>query len=181
MSPAANRGPAAGAENRAAIIRAAEEIFSEQGLNAPLNAIAKRAGVGQGSLYRHFPTRASLALAAFDDGLKELEGLVARGGSLAEVLAMVVDQAVDSVAFLDLMMPLAHDPSVASLEPRIRGIVAATIEEGRAAGTVPADYTVDEVLLALRMISGGLIGTTPTERRALVAHAWRLLGIRVHT
>lgn len=61
MTERANRGPAAAAENRAAIIKAAGEVFAEQGLGAPLNSIAKRAGVGQGSLYRHFPTRASLA------------------------------------------------------------------------------------------------------------------------
>ena len=181
VSERLNRGPAAAAENRAALIRAAAEVFAEQGLDAPLNAIAKRAGVGQGSLYRHFPTRASLALAAFDDGLSEIEALVASGGTLAEVLAMVTHQAMASVAFLEIMVPLAHEPSVSSLETRIRAIVDATIEEGLASGTVPPHYTADDTLLAIRMVSGVLGGTTDDERAAVVAGAWRLLGIRVHT
>ena len=176
-----NRGPAAAAENRAAIIKAAGEIFSEQGLNAPLNGIAKRAGVGQGSLYRHFPTRASLALAAFDDGLGEIEALVARGGTLAEVLEMVTEQAMASVAFLEIVVPLAHDPSASSLGTRIRAIVEATRVEGVRSGTVPAHFTTDDTLLAIRMVAGVLGGSVAGERKALVADAWRLLGIRVHT
>lgn len=176
-----NRGPAAAAENRAAIIRAAAEIFSEQGLNAPLNAIAKRAGVGQGSLYRHFPTRLSLAIAAFDIGLTEIEALVGRGGTLAEVLAMITEQAKASVAFLEILVPLAHEPNAATLETRIRAIVEATIAEGVQSGTVPAHYTAEDTLLAIRMVAGALAGTNDDERQAVSSGAWRLLGIRVHT
>jgi AcrR family transcriptional regulator len=176
-----NRGPAAAAQNRAAIIRAAGEIFSEQGLNAPLNAIAKRAGVGQGSLYRHFPTRASLAFAAFDLGLTEIEALAAGGGTLADVLAMVTEQARASVAFLEILAPLAHEPDASSLETRIRAIVEATIDEGVRSGTVPAHYTTDDTLLAIRMVAGALAGTTEGNRDAVSAGAWRLLGIEVHT
>lgn len=179
MSERANRGPAAAAENRAAIIKAAGEIFSEQGLSAPLNAIAKRAGVGQGSLYRHFPTRASLALAAFDAGLTEIEALVARGGTLAEVLTMVTEQAMASVAFLEILVPLAHEHHAAGLETRIRAIVEATIAEGVSSGTVPAQYSADDTLLAIRMVAGSLGGTTDEERAEVVAGAWRLLGIRL--
>ena len=75
-----NRGPAAAVENRAALIQAAREIFAEQGVDAPLSAIAKRAKVGQGSLYRHFPTRGAIAVAAFDANVNEIEALVASGG-----------------------------------------------------------------------------------------------------
>jgi AcrR family transcriptional regulator len=48
------------ARNRAAIIDAAREIFKERGLDAPLDDVAKRARVGSGTLYRHFPTRHDL-------------------------------------------------------------------------------------------------------------------------
>lgn len=47
-------------------------------MEAPLSAIARRAGVGQGSLYRHFPTRQSLALAVFDQNMVQLEHLAAQ-------------------------------------------------------------------------------------------------------
>ncbi len=179
MTERANRGPAAAAENRAAIIKAAGEIFSEQGLGAPLNAIAKRAGVGQGSLYRHFPTRSSLAIAAFDAGLTQLEALVASGGTLRMVLDMVTEQAMSSVAFLEILVPLVHDPKALALEGRIRAIVASTIDEGLASATVPPHYTVDDVLLAIRMVAGALGSTTEEEREEIVASSWRLLGIRL--
>lgn len=179
MSERVNRGPAAAAENRAAIIRAAGEIFSEQGLGAPLNAIAKRAGVGQGSLYRHFPTRASLAIAAFDAGLSEIEALADRTGSLSDVLRLVTDQAMASVAFLELVVPLAHDPSAAGLGERIQTVIEHTIDDGRASGTVPPEYTVTDVLMAIRMIAGALGGSVAEEREQLVADGWRLLGIRL--
>src|SRR6266498_1487574 len=50
--------------NRAAILAAAREVFAEQGLEAPLEEIALRAGVGIATLYRRFPARAQLVAAA---------------------------------------------------------------------------------------------------------------------
>ena len=64
-----NLGPSAGPGNRRALIVAAREIFAEDGLAAPFSAVAKRAGVGQGSLYRHFPDRLALAVAVFDENI----------------------------------------------------------------------------------------------------------------
>jgi AcrR family transcriptional regulator len=69
----ANRGPAAGPENRRALIAAAREVYATEGLNAPFSAVAKRAGVGQGSLYRHFPDRKALAVAVFEENLVDIE------------------------------------------------------------------------------------------------------------
>jgi AcrR family transcriptional regulator len=68
--PAPKPGRAAGAaarplrrdvlRNRVALLAAAREVFAAQGLDAPLEHIARRAGVGIATLYRHFPTRADL-------------------------------------------------------------------------------------------------------------------------
>ena len=68
-----NRGPAAAAENRHAVLAAARELFAERGYEVPMQAIAKRAGVGQGVLYRHFPKRLDLALAVFEENFVRLE------------------------------------------------------------------------------------------------------------
>ncbi|MFB9629003.1 TetR/AcrR family transcriptional regulator [Nonomuraea helvata] len=54
-----NRGPGAAVRNRAALIAAAREVFAAAGYDAPLSMVARVAGVGQGSLYRHFPDRVS--------------------------------------------------------------------------------------------------------------------------
>ena len=58
----ANRGRAAAKANRRALVAAALEVFAEGGIDAPLSAVAKRARVGQGSLYRHFPDRVAWPL-----------------------------------------------------------------------------------------------------------------------
>ncbi|MDX2677579.1 TetR/AcrR family transcriptional regulator [Streptomyces sp. NY05-11A] len=65
------------------LLRAAAEAFAEQGENASLDDIAKRAGVGSGTLYRHFPNRHALLEAAY---VGRIEELAARAGDLAEEL-----------------------------------------------------------------------------------------------
>lgn len=61
----------AAARNRVAIIEAAHDLFAADPL-VPLNDVAKRAGVGAGTLYRHFPTRADLILAAYQHDIERL-------------------------------------------------------------------------------------------------------------
>jgi AcrR family transcriptional regulator len=70
----------AAAQNRAAIIDAARELFADNPL-VPLNDVAKRAGVGPGTLYRHFPTREALILGVYQGDIDRL------GDTVDEVLA----------------------------------------------------------------------------------------------
>src|SRR6201991_4615471 len=65
-------------KNREAILQVAHEVFAESG-DASLNSIAKRAEIGPGTLYRHFPTRETLVLAVYR---AELEDLVERAAEL---------------------------------------------------------------------------------------------------
>ncbi|MEU4563455.1 helix-turn-helix domain-containing protein [Actinoplanes sp. NPDC023936] len=59
--------------NRAHILDVAEQYFSEHGITGSLDAIAKRAGIGPGTLYRHFPTREALLAALLQARDDELE------------------------------------------------------------------------------------------------------------
>jgi len=174
-----NRGPAAAAENRAALIAAAREIFAEQGVDAPLSAIAKRAGVGQGSLYRHFPTRGAIAGAAFDANVADIEQLVADGGTLAEVLRLVEEQATSSPALIDVTLHHSGEARAANLQERMVAVIEATLPEGRAAGTVPAHFTADDVMLCVRLVASALTESSLDERVPLVHRAWQLLGVRL--
>src|SRR4051794_34447643 len=61
----------AAARNRVAIIEAAHELFAGDPL-VPLSEVAKRAGVGAGTLYRHFPSREDLILAAYQHDIERL-------------------------------------------------------------------------------------------------------------
>ena len=76
----ANRGPAAAAENRAAILGAARRLLAEQGYDIPLSLIAREAGVSQGVMYRHFRSRLELALEVFEDNFVAMEDIVESGG-----------------------------------------------------------------------------------------------------
>lgn len=59
--------------NYDAIVATARQVFSESGANASLDEIAKRAGVGPGTLYRHFPSRGDLHRAVLEDWMAEVE------------------------------------------------------------------------------------------------------------
>lgn len=69
--------------------------------------------------------------------------------------------------------------AAASLETRVRAIVAATLGAGRTAGTVPEWFGVDDVMLCIRLVTGALTETAPEQRRPLVDRAWQLLGVRL--
>ena len=124
-SPRANRGPAAAAENRRALIAAAREVYADGGLAAPFSAVAKRAGVGQGSLYRHFPDRTALAVAVFEENVAELEEYISDPDrTIDDLLDRVVAQAVESTALLELITADLKDPRVQPLGERFAVVVS---------------------------------------------------------
>jgi AcrR family transcriptional regulator len=63
------------ARNRQLLLDAAREAFDRHGVSASLDDIARAAGVGPGTLYRHFPTRDQLVLAVIDEGLTDIHRL----------------------------------------------------------------------------------------------------------
>src|ERR1044071_6896685 len=70
-----------GARNRARVLDAARPAFAEAGLDVGVEEIARRAGVGKGTLYRRFPTKEALVRAIFEDILEELERIVSTAES----------------------------------------------------------------------------------------------------
>jgi AcrR family transcriptional regulator len=92
-APAIARARRADAQrNVEKLIAAAREAFAAQGPNASLDDIARKAGVGSGTLYRHFPTRVSLLEAVYRDGVQRL---CEEGNRLVET-AMPPDEALVS-------------------------------------------------------------------------------------
>lgn len=173
-----NRGPSAGPENRRALIAAAREVFADGGYNAPLSSVAKLAGVGQGSLYRHFPDRLSLAIAVFDENLEELERIAERGDSaLDELLGAIIAQALVSTAMIDMITADLDDPRVQHLETRIEGVVGIIVQRERVAGRIGEGVETADVLLAISMLAG-VVARTPADRRDTVARrAWSLFHV----
>ncbi|MEU6559916.1 TetR/AcrR family transcriptional regulator [Nocardia nova] len=173
----ANRGPAAARENRAALLAAAREVFAEYGADAPLRLIAQRAGVGKGSLYRHFPTRSAVIVAVFEDHVAALECFAARPDTTVEdVLGQVVNRLVDSVAFIAVLDPDdSSDPRLYEPGQRVIALLAAKLADpGLRAGLRPG-LTVDEVFLAVSMLAALLHSTPSGERAQAARRGWELL------
>lgn len=170
-----NRGPSAGPGNRRALIEAAREIFATAGYNAPLNAVAKRAGVGQGSLYRHFPTRTALAVAVFEENMTELERVAADpAATLDDLLDRATEQALVSTAFIDMLGSDPAEEGAARLGARLEAIVSALLVRDQAAGRVGSRIEPADALLAIEMLAD-LLARTPADRRAATAARARAL------
>jgi AcrR family transcriptional regulator len=171
-----NRGPSAGPENRRALIAAAAEVFAEKGITAPLSAVAKRAGVGQGSLYRHFPDRTSLALAAFEDNVAAIEALADEPGTdLDSLLDLITDQMIGSVAFVSIVSLGAADARLPAVGQRVVDAIAPAVEQARKAGRLRRDATADDVMLAIGMASSFVAQNPGADRRAVAESCWALL------
>ncbi len=149
-------------------------MYAEAGLSAPFSQVAKRAGVGQGSLYRHFPDRTALALAVFDDNILELEAFAAEPDrTIEDLLDLVADQAVVSTAFIELLTSGPGEPRVVPLGLRFREVVARLVDRQHAAGRA-ASVEIEDVLLATEMLAF-VIARTPREGRADAASRARRL------
>src|ERR1700710_2006963 len=99
--PVAVRKPRADAErNRARLLETAKAAFAEKGSGASLDEIARIAGVGAGTLYRHFPTRDALVAAVYRN---ETEQLVAAADRLAETHPPVAALREWLLLFVDYM------------------------------------------------------------------------------
>ena len=151
-------------------------MFATTGFDAPLSLIARRAGVGQGSLYRHFPDRASIALAVFEDNISDLETVAAQPEStLDAVLSLMIDQLVDSIALIEMIDPVTTDPRLVALNMRMKNLFMGKLDIARAAGVIRRDVTTDDLLLALAMLAARLARTDVSSRRDVAAQAWALL------
>ena len=171
---APNRGPAAAPGNRRALIAAAREIFAEQGPDVPFSAIAKRAGVGQGTLYRHFPDRVALAVAVFEENVGALEDATGDDGTIAGLLDRVAAQATVSTAFIRLLTSEQRDPRAAGLGARFDALVARLVERDRAAGRIGDHVAPPDVALAVSMLAHELASTPEPGRAEAAGRALRL-------
>lgn len=155
--------------NRELLITAAAAAFSAHGAEVPLEDIARQAGVGIGTLYRHFPTRDSLVEAVYRhevdvlvESADELLGARPPDQALEEWLQLFVRHVATKRGMLSVLKPmLSSNPSFFG-ETKGRATAAATklLEAGAAAGTVRADVRGGDLLRAV----GGICMSTDQER-----------------
>lgn len=160
--------------NRAALVAAAEIEFALEGPDVPLDAVVRRAGVGRGTLYRHFAGRVDLAVAIYERHIAEHEAFVAAHADEPDVVFRLLDRMAETQARTrGVAMVLARETDgearIQHLVTRITALFDVTLAGGRDAGLVSPDVSSADLLLVLSMLEGALVGV-PLDEAPRVAH-----------
>ncbi|MFO1149559.1 MAG: helix-turn-helix domain-containing protein [Alsobacter sp.] len=146
------------ARNRLRLLEAAKAVFGAGGPEASLEAVAREAGVGIGTLYRHFPRREALFEAVYR---REVDDLVALAGRLAgreDPVEALRDWLRANVAFVATKRGMAAALAVAASKPseltaystaRLTDALAGLLGRAAAAGAIRADVAAPNLLKAL--------------------------------
>jgi AcrR family transcriptional regulator len=160
------------------LVAAAREVFAESGGDASMEAIAKHAGVGIGTLYRHFPKRIDIVEAVYRTDVDELVNTAERLVSELEPWPAVVGWLQAFVRYAQTKRTLLSElheafeknPQLKSVSrERIEGAVRTVLDPARKAGLVRTD--IDEFDL-LQLLSSVCMSSTVT-----AAQSERLLGL----
>src|SRR6266700_3205495 len=154
-TPCARRLRADAARNREAVVSAAREVFAEVGLGAPLEEIARRAGVGIGTVYRRFPSREQLISAALIDkitayavaaerALAEPDPWAGFTGFVRRICAM---QAGDQGLADLLLITLAPSEQLEAIREQANRNLITLIDRAKAAGRLRTDMVGEDLLL----------------------------------
>ncbi len=163
--------------NRVALLAAARQVFGEHGLDASLDEIARRAGVGNATLYRRFPTRQDLIAAVFADRKATQVELADRAlrnpdpwtGFTEYVFALGELQATDrGLGELLITVNFDGDDRLTQLRATSQRRAREVIRRAQEAGALRADFTLDD-LMVLLIANAGVV------RRAPAPDAWRRL------
>jgi AcrR family transcriptional regulator len=153
------------ARNRQRLVEAAIETFHEHGWDVPLDTVARRAGVGNATLYRHFPTRDDLYEAAFAEIRERLDAVLARYADVADG-RQALHEVIAEIYAMASLGPGMNDPANDRLEtsPSLRWIIT----EVRA--------TLDR-LLRLAQSQGSIRSDVDSEDLALLLHSLRSITV----
>jgi len=168
------------AKNRERILVAAEETFAEEGVSVPVDKVAERAGVGVGTLYRHFPTKEALFEAIVFTRLQQLveatEAFAARadaGPAFFDFIEVFAAQASAKHDLMDAMATAGIDiktACAAELERMELGI-AVLLERAKQAGAVRRDVdpsTVIGLVVGTVVAAGRRPGSNPASYRQML-------------
>jgi AcrR family transcriptional regulator len=157
------------ARNRARVLEVAYETFAAEGLSVPIDEIARRAGVGAGTVYRHFPTKEALFEAVVTARVQDLVADArARadasdpGGAFFGFLARI---AAESAAKRDLPDAISI---AGSLREDLNAALDVLLRRAQQAGAVRADVRTPDLIVLLKGILASLADISDPARRDLV-------------
>lgn len=174
--------------NLRSLLQAAMDVFTESGVDAPVRAIAERAGVGVGTVYRHFPQRADLIVAVMKsqiDDCADAAATIAAEHEPAEALARWMQRYVDFILTKrGLSNALQSDHAAYAALPdyfyaRLRPALSSLLQAAVGQGAIRPGFEADELLRA----AATLCKANPDEDPALTRKMVGLLvdGLRCRT
>jgi AcrR family transcriptional regulator len=162
------------ARNAALLLSAAKELVAERGPEVPLDDVARRAGVGNATLYRHYPTRGDLLVAVYSD---EVDALCARGASLlaaaspVEALFEWLDSFVVHVATKRaLALAVTNGPQVPGWHESMIAAAEGLVARAREAGGVRPDVSAADLLA---LVSGAALTSGDVDQALRVVRLLR--------
>lgn len=177
IEAAGRRRRADAQRNIGSLVQTASEVFAESGLDVPIREIADRAGVGVGTLYRHFPTRSDLVVAVFR---KEVNESVEAASVLAaerppgEALERWVEGYVDFIAAHRGLAAAFNsgDPALEGLPAyfleRLGPLVQALLDAAAVDGQIRAGVKANELLHGVGMLCVPPSCGEPTDPQRMV-------------
>jgi AcrR family transcriptional regulator len=162
--------------NRDRILSAAAEAFAEHGLEVSVEEIARRSGVGMGTLYRRFPHKAALVDAIFEAQVDELASIAENalaGGEAWDGLRSFLEQAVSLQAknrgFAEIVaVHLRDETLIAKARARVTPLLRQLVERAQASGELRPDIVYEDISVLLWM-SGRVVDAT----REVAPDFWR--------
>ena len=174
----ATRRRADARRNLDALIEAARAVFATSGVDAPAKEITDRAGVGVGTLYRHFPQRADLVKAVVESGIDAVADAgpaLSAGHEPAEALTRWVGQFTELLGTKRGLASALHsgDPAFDGLPgyfwQRLGPTLAALLAAGVAAGEVRDDVSAEDLLHAITQLCQPVAGRAFDHNQRIVA------------
>lgn len=159
-----------------ALLQSAMAVFATSGVDAPVRQIAEKAGVGIGTVYRHFPQRSDLIVAVFRrevDACADAAAVLATEHEPGEALARWMQRYVDFISAKRGLAAALHsgDPAYDTLpayfQKRLRPAVQTLLEAAAAAGEVRAGVKPDDLLRAVASLCAH--DGDPAQARRMVA------------
>lgn len=150
-------------QNRERLLQAATAVFATDGLAVPLDEIARRAGVGPGTLYRHFPTKETLFEAVLlhrfqrlVDDVRALRGTEDPAGALFGFIDSLVAEAAAKQDLVEALASGGADLSatLGAKAAQLRRELGELLSRSQACGTIRDDITLDDLMA---LISGLLL------------------------
>ncbi|MEU6644515.1 TetR/AcrR family transcriptional regulator [Saccharomonospora sp. NPDC046836] len=161
-----------------ALLAAAKAVFATSGVNAPVREIAANAGVGVGTVYRHFPRRSDLVTAVFRrevDACADEAPVLAAEYEPSEALERWLYRYADFIATKRGLAAALHsgDPAFDALpayfEKRFRPALGSLIESAAAAGAIRGDLDAMDLLQAVANLCLHTAGERPDHTRRMIA------------